>query len=58
MPFYPLPALLSICLNALLIALFLQSDWKTGLCSALLLLCAAPVYMIGQRRWRSKPEAG
>jgi basic amino acid/polyamine antiporter, APA family len=57
MPFYPLPALLSISLNALLIALFLQSDWKTGLCSALLLLCAAPVYLIGQRRWRPNPDA-
>ena len=57
MPLYPLPALLSISLNALLIALFLQSDWKTGLCSALLLLCAVPVYMIGRRRWRAESEA-
>jgi hypothetical protein len=44
-------------MNALLIVLFLQSDWKAGLCSALLLLCAVPVYMIGARRWCPQTEA-
>lgn len=52
MPLFPLPALLSIALNALLIVLFLQSDWQTGLCSAALLACAVPVYLLGAR-WRA-----
>lgn len=54
MPLYPLPALLSIGINALLIALFLQSDWKTGIWSALLLACAVPVYWIARRRWQKE----
>ena len=57
MPLFPLPALLSAALNTLLIVLFLQSDWKTGLWSTLTLLCAVPVYRIAQRRWLPKEEA-
>lgn len=53
MPFFPLPALLSMALNALLLALFLLSDWKTGIWSAMLLACAVPVYLIGKARWQS-----
>ena len=37
MPLFPLPALVSVALNVILLALFLVSDWKTGICLALLL---------------------
>jgi APA family basic amino acid/polyamine antiporter len=52
MPLYPLPALLSMALNLLLLVLFLASDWKTGLCSAVLLGLALPLYRFGKGRWR------
>jgi APA family basic amino acid/polyamine antiporter len=51
MPLYPLPALLSMTINILLLGLFLVSDWKTGIISALALAAAAPIYAYG-RRWR------
>lgn len=54
MPLYPLPALLSVALNAILLAVFLVSDWKTGIWSGLLLACAAPLYLIGKARWQEK----
>jgi basic amino acid/polyamine antiporter, APA family len=54
MPLFPLPALLSAGLNMLLIVMFLQSDWKTGLWSTLTLLCAVPFYMLGTRRWQKE----
>jgi APA family basic amino acid/polyamine antiporter len=54
MPLYPWPALLSVALNAILLALFLVSAWKTGLCSALLLAMAWPLYRLGQARWKEK----
>jgi APA family basic amino acid/polyamine antiporter len=53
MPLYPLPALVSMAINLALLALFLISDWKTGLCSALLLAAAAPLYFYGRARWRA-----
>jgi APA family basic amino acid/polyamine antiporter len=53
MPLYPLPALVSMAINLGLLALFLISDWKTGLCSALLLAAAAPLYLYGRSRWRA-----
>jgi APA family basic amino acid/polyamine antiporter len=52
MPFYPLPALLSMAINVALLALFLVSDWKTALFSALFLAAAAPLYAFGRGRWR------
>jgi APA family basic amino acid/polyamine antiporter len=52
MPLYPLPSLLSMGINLLLLALFLVSDWKTGLISALFLAAAVPIYAYGRGRWR------
>jgi APA family basic amino acid/polyamine antiporter len=53
MPFYPLPALLSMAINLALLALFLISDWKTAIFSALFLAGAAPLYALGLwRGWR------
>jgi basic amino acid/polyamine antiporter, APA family len=52
MPLFPLPALLSVGLNLILLVLFLVSDWKTGICSALLLACAVPLYLVGKARWQ------
>ena len=52
MPFFPLPALLSVGLNVILPVLFLVSDWKTGICSTLLLACAVPLYLVGRARWQ------
>jgi basic amino acid/polyamine antiporter, APA family len=52
MPLFPLPALLSIAINITLILLFLVSDWKTGLWSALLLACAVPLYWLGRSHWQ------
>jgi APA family basic amino acid/polyamine antiporter len=55
MPLYPIPALLSLAINLALLVLFLASDWKTGLASALLLAAAAPLYVYGKGRWRPEP---
>jgi APA family basic amino acid/polyamine antiporter len=52
MPLFPLPALLSMALNAALLLLFLVSDWKTGIWSAVLLACAVPLYWLGRKRWQ------
>jgi APA family basic amino acid/polyamine antiporter len=52
MPFYPLPALLSMAINLALLALFLVSDWKTAIFSALFLAGAVPIYAFGRGRWR------
>jgi APA family basic amino acid/polyamine antiporter len=57
MPLFPLPALVSVALNAILLALFLVSDWKTGIWSAALLACAIPLYQLGKRRWQQKETA-
>ena len=54
MPLFPLPALVSVALNAILLALFLVSDWKTGIWSAALLACAIPLYALGKARWQQK----
>ena len=53
MPIYPLPALVSMGINLALLVLFLVSDWKTGLISALFLAAAAPLYAYGRGRWRA-----
>jgi APA family basic amino acid/polyamine antiporter len=52
MPLYPLPALLSVLLNGMLLAAFLVSDWKAAIVSALFLLAALPLYRFGRGRWR------
>jgi APA family basic amino acid/polyamine antiporter len=57
MPLFPLPAILSATVNVLLLVLFLASDWKTGLCSALLLAAAFPLYAYGHNRWRTAAPA-
>lgn len=54
MPLYPLPALLCIAVNALLVAVFVVSDWKTGVYSALALSMAVPIYAFGHSRWRKE----
>lgn len=58
MPLYPLPAIVSLVLNLALLAVFLVSDWKTGIWSALLLACAVPLYWLGNRYWKEKAAAG
>jgi APA family basic amino acid/polyamine antiporter len=57
MPLFPLPALVSMALNAALLLLFLVSDWKTGIWSAALLACAVPLYWLGKTRWQNKKAA-
>ena len=52
MPLVPLPALVSMTINAALLILFLVSDWKTGIWSALLLALAVPLYALAQNRLR------
>ena len=58
MPLFPLPALLSIAINVTLIGLFLVSDWKTGVWSAVLLACAVPLYWLGRTRWQKQAASG
>ena len=58
MPLFPLPALVSMALNAALLTLFLVSDWKTGIWSAMLLACAVPLYWLGKTRWQQKTAPG
>ena len=58
MPLFPLPALLSMALNVALLLLFLVSDWKTGIWSALLLAMAVPLYILGKSRWQEKAAPG
>jgi len=53
MPLFPLPALISGTLNLALLVFFLMSDWKTGICSAILLAVGVPLYLFGQARWRT-----
>jgi len=50
MPLYPLPALIAIVANGLLVVLFVVSDWRTGLYSLLSLSLAFPLYLLGRGR--------
>jgi hypothetical protein len=50
MPLYPLPALIAIGANGLLVVLFVVSDWRTGLYSLLSLSLAFPLYLLGRGR--------
>ena len=50
MPFYPWPAIITIAANALLVVLFVVSDWRTGLYSLLSLSLAFPLYALGRKR--------
>ena len=54
MPLYPLPAIVSIAANALLIVVFVVSDWKTGIYCVLALSAALPIYAFGRSRWRKE----
>ena len=54
MPLFPLPAVVSATLNLMLLVFFLISDWKTGICSAVLLALAVPIYLFGKGRWRGQ----
>ena len=49
-PLYPLPALIAIAANGLLVVLFVVSDWRTGLYSLLSLSLAFPLYLLGRGR--------
>ena len=50
MPLYPLPAVIAIAANGLLVVLFVVSDWRTGLYSLLSLSLAFPLYLLGRGR--------
>lgn len=52
MPFYPVPALLSVTLNAILLVLFLVSAPTTSVFSILFLVLGGPLYLWGRGRWR------
>jgi basic amino acid/polyamine antiporter, APA family len=52
MPLFPLPALVSMAINFTLLVIFLVTDWKTGIWSAVLLAMAWPLYVLGKSRWR------
>lgn len=54
MPLYPLPAIVSIAANAVLIVVFVISDWKTGIYCILALSLAVPIYAFGRSRWRKE----
>ncbi len=54
MPFFPLPAAVSMVINGILLGIFLMSDWKLGIWSALLLAISIPLYRIGRSRWRQR----
>jgi hypothetical protein len=52
MPLYPLPALLSVLLNCLLLVAFLVSDGRAAILSTLFLLAGVPLYHFGRGCWR------
>jgi len=52
MPLFPLPALVSVAINLTLLVLFLATDWKTGICSSLLMLIAVPLFYYGRSHWK------
>jgi APA family basic amino acid/polyamine antiporter len=52
MPLFPLPALVSVAINLTLLILFLATDWKTGICSSLLVLIAVPLFYYGRSHWK------
>ncbi len=51
MPLFPLPALVSIAINATLLVIFMKSDWKTGASAAVLLAAGILLYLFGRSRW-------
>jgi APA family basic amino acid/polyamine antiporter len=53
MPFYPLPALVSIVINGILLVLFLTTDLVTSVWSVIFLALAVPLYFLGRSRWRA-----
>ena len=54
MPFYPIPALISIAVNAILLLLFLSTDLVTSIWSVVFLAAAVPLYALGRSRWRTE----
>src|ERR1019366_2772054 len=54
MPFFPVPAILNMTANAILIVVFVVSDWKTGIYSVLALSAAVPFFGFGRGRWRKE----
>jgi APA family basic amino acid/polyamine antiporter len=53
MPFYPVPALISIVINGILLVLFLTTDLVTSVWSIIFLALAVPLYFVGRSRWRA-----
>lgn len=53
MPFFPIPALISIAVNAILLLLFLSTDLVTSVWSVVFLAAAVPLYALGRSRWRN-----
>jgi APA family basic amino acid/polyamine antiporter len=53
MPFYPLPALVSMVINGILLVLFLTTDLVTSIWSIIFLALAVPLYFLGRSRWRA-----
>ncbi|MEO7054476.1 MAG: APC family permease [Rhizomicrobium sp.] len=53
MPFFPIPALISIAVNAILLLLFLSTDLVTSVWSIVFLAAAVPLYALGRSRWRN-----
>jgi APA family basic amino acid/polyamine antiporter len=54
MPFFPVPAIISMVVNATLLVLFLASDLVTSVWSVLFLAAAVPLYALGHSRWRGE----
>jgi APA family basic amino acid/polyamine antiporter len=54
MPFYPIPAWISIGVNAILLVLFLSTDLVTSVWSVIFLAAAVPLYALGRSRWRTE----
>ena len=52
MPLFPLPAVVSIAINATLLFLFMRNDWKTGASAAGLLAAGIVLYLFGRSRWK------
>ncbi len=53
MPFYPVPALVSMVINGILLVLFLTTDLVTSIWSIIFLALAVPLYFLGRSRWRA-----
>ena len=51
MPLFPLPAVVSIVINSILLVLFIREDWKTAASAAALLAAGLVFYLFGRSHW-------